>query len=106
MQNGQNVRVAALRKVIELFSIVEGVEIGEHRGGRERQREPQARGSARPTLPQEVNRQQRKDEETGVPEVQRRHFLVRAERNTEERRQLDGQRRNDGKAQDDEYLRA
>ena len=73
---------------------------------------PAAKGSAsqrpltnvQPTLPHEVDREQREDEQAGVPDVEQRQLVIRAERKTEQRRHLDGQRRGDGKAQDDERL--
>ncbi len=73
---------------------------------------PAAKGSAsqraaddvQPALPHEVDGQQREDEQTGVPDVEPRQVLIRVERKTEQRRHLDGQRRGDGKAQDDEHL--
>ena len=93
-------------EVVELFWIVEGEDVGEHGPGREGQREPEAAYNVQPTLPHEVDREQWKDEQAGVPEVERRQFFIRAERKTEQRRHLDGQCRGDGKAQDDEDLGA
>ena len=95
VQNGQHLSVAARG---------EGEDVGEHSPGREGQREPEAADNVRPALPHEVDGEQREDEQAGVPEVERRHFVIRAEPKTEQRRHLDGQRRGDGKAQDDERL--
>ncbi len=95
MQSGQPLGVAVR---------AEGEDVGEHSPGREGQREPECACNAGPALPDEVDRQQRQDEQAGVPEVERRQFVIRAERKTEQRRHLDGQRRGHGKAQDDEHL--
>ena len=95
MQSGQLLGVAARAK---------GVDVGEHGPGRERQREPQCAGNAQPALPDEVDRQQRQHEDAEVPKVERRQFFIRAERNTEQGRHLDGQRCGDSKPQDDERL--
>ena len=90
MQNGQHLRVAALREVVEPFWIVEGEDVGEHDRGREGQREPEAAHRIQPAFPHEVDREQREDEQAGVADVERRHFLVRAELKTEQRWHLDG----------------
>ncbi len=49
-------------------------------------------------LPHEVNSQDGEDEQAGVPGVE----WVAAEPKAEQRRHLDGERRNGGKGQDDE----
>ena len=57
----------------------EGVDVGEHSPGREGQREPEAADNVQPALPHEVDGEQREDEQAGVPGVERRQFLIRAE---------------------------
>ena len=97
MQNGQHFSVAARP---------EWEHVGEKCPGREEQREPEAACKARLALPHEVDGEQREDEQAGVPGVERRQFLIRAEVNTEQRGHLDGQGGGDGEAQDDQCLRA
>ena len=71
----------------QLFCVaarVEGKDVGENSPGREGQREPEAACNTRLTLPHEVDRKQRQDEQAGVAEVER--FLTSVDPKTEQRR--------------------
>ena len=95
MQRGQRLGIAACP---------EREDIGENGRGREGQRQPHAGHDVEPALPGEVAREQRQHEQAGVASVER--LVTTAELKTEQRRHLDGQRRGDGEAQDDERLDA
>ena len=95
MQRGQHLGIAACR---------EREDIGENGRGREGQRQPHAGHDVEPALPGEVAREQRQHEQAGVASVER--LVTAAELKTEQRRHLDGHRRGDGEAQDDERLGA
>ena len=91
VQNGQHLGVAAPGRVVD-DTVAHGKTLAKTA--------PAAKGSASqspldripPALPHEVDGEQRENEQRRVAEVERRHFLIRAERKPEQRRQLDGQR--------------
>ena len=95
MQSGQHLGVAARP---------EAEHVGENRPGREGQRQPEAARAARPTLPNEVDGEQRQHEQARVPGVERLVYETTVESKTEQRRHLDNQRCRKGQTQDDQRL--
>ena len=95
MQSGQHLGIAARR---------EGENVGENGPGREEQRQPQTAHDVQAALPGEIGRELGQHKQAGVAGIER--LVTTTDLKTEQRRHLDGQRRGDGEAQDDERFGA